>query len=101
MMQSVWVCADALPSKKLNNSHRGKAGRSYLGVFVDDPANIGRWLPRPPTPFVPAPEVQVMGKDVDSVTHSLDSVSGSPSADGPLDFGRPRLEELQIGIAVF
>ncbi|MDR1908278.1 MAG: hypothetical protein LBQ43_05485 [Holosporales bacterium] len=30
--------------------------QSFLGVFTKDPAIIGAELPRPPSPFVPAPE---------------------------------------------
>jgi hypothetical protein len=37
-----------------------------LGVFTDEPVNIARRLPRPPTPFVPAPQGAHFTKSVGS-----------------------------------
>jgi hypothetical protein len=54
--KSVWLETDS-GSVRRNDLRACRAkGESYLDVFTDDPAVIGRWLPRPVTPFVPAPE---------------------------------------------
>jgi hypothetical protein len=61
-MQSAWLCVDPgfgkLPEDRTRIAHAPSAvpHAPVLGIFTDDPARIARTLPRPLTPFVPAPE---------------------------------------------
>jgi hypothetical protein len=59
-------------------------------VFTDEPANIARRLPRPRTPFVPAPSVNHFGQSIESDDVSPTS-SGSLEASPAygLDFAGP------------
>jgi hypothetical protein len=55
-----------------------------LGVFTDEPTNIARRLPRPRTPFVPAP----LGRHFRQLVESDDvSLTSSGSLDGSPDDG--------------
>jgi hypothetical protein len=108
-MNSKWLCADASGAKRLKNAKRNsssqstEAPRAYLGVFTDDPANIGRWLPRPQTPFTPAPRTSPIAKTVDSVGEATadDVACESPPSDLPYDFGQPTIPFNDIGFATF
>jgi hypothetical protein len=104
-MSSIWLAADAVPSKALKRSLRcrSKSSRvpsSYLGVFTDDPAVIGQWLPRPTTPFVPAEPLSFF-KHQDYGEGLAEIVSDSPSTDGLFDFSHPKLQGMEVGIPVF
>jgi hypothetical protein len=106
-MSSIWLATDAAPSKTVKKSLRGKQSRSshvptpYLGVFTDDPAIIGQWLPRPVTPFVPAPESLNFSKQLDTEEGSPEVMCDSPAADGLFDFGHPKLQGIAVGISVY
>jgi hypothetical protein len=59
-----------------------------IGIFKDEPENIVRGLPRPKTPFVPAPQPAADSGDEDyqaalwiteGSSPGADSVNGSPS----------------------
>jgi hypothetical protein len=102
-MSSIWLATDAAPSKHLKKSLRGRSRSSqipssYLGIFTDDPAVIGQWLPRPLTPFVPAPESVSFSKHPDSEEGDTQMICDSPATDGLFDFGHPKLA---VGISVF
>ena len=54
-MNSIWLCCDPKPAKSLHGEKALKDGQpsplSHFGIFTDSPSNIGRYLPRPGTPF--------------------------------------------------
>jgi hypothetical protein len=98
-MHSIWLCEGSNSPRKTDEPRRVKptqssgAASSYLGVFTDDPAIIGRWLPRPQSPFVPAPEFSTFPKSLESYDEAQagDIPCESPPADLPLDFGQPTM----------
>jgi hypothetical protein len=106
MMNSIWICADAAPSKAVKKSLRRRTSASsqarpcFLGVFTDDPATIGQWLPRPLTPFVPAPEVNSL-KHIQAEDDLSEVICDSPATEGLFDFRHPRLQGIAVGVSVF
>jgi hypothetical protein len=66
-MDSIWL-SDALAGRPSRGKSQMTSSRSSpcLGVFTDEPVNIARRLPRPPTPFVPAPQGAHFTKSVGS-----------------------------------
>jgi hypothetical protein len=56
-MDAIWL-SDALACRPSRTKSQMTSSRSSpcLGVFTDEPVNIARRLPRPRTPFVPAPQ---------------------------------------------
>jgi hypothetical protein len=75
-MMSTWLCEDAqLPlshkhTKKNSRAGRVNATKAWHHVFTEDPAEIGRRLPRPAAPFPSvyesAPVHQLSRSDADS-----------------------------------
>jgi hypothetical protein len=107
MMSSIWICADASSPKNLSSKKRSKLARLprarplFLGVFTDDPANIGRWLPRPVTPFVPAPEPIIVNKLGPVQTIGADISLDSPPPGLPLDLSAGMTTEISPGMHIF
>ena len=87
-MSSFWLCCDPEPAKDLKQQRKevGSATRTsspFLGIFTEDPAVIGRKLPRPVTPFAPLPPVNtsnVISKSKDAVEST--NICESPPATG-------------------
>jgi hypothetical protein len=108
-MDSLWLCVDHAPAMSLKGTKRSRAKSAaggtqhpILGIFTDTPMNIARRLPRPLTPFVPAPEPavtqkQVVWDDVPAQHHVCDS----PPADMAFSFGGSKCTEFDCGISLF
>jgi hypothetical protein len=58
-MKSIWICCDAQSDGPKRSRMITSRSSPCFGVFTDEPVNIARRLPRPVTPFVPAPETAV------------------------------------------
>jgi hypothetical protein len=101
LMNSKWLCADSDEARKARDVKQVKPSasfgvhRCFLGVFTDDPANIGRMLPRPKTPFFPVPTVSIAEKDLSCYDDAKepDVECDSPPSALPYDFGRPALAQ--------
>jgi hypothetical protein len=106
-MSSLWLARDAAGPKNWKSAPHRKVARSvsapraWLGVFTDDPANIGRWLPRPKTPFVPAPELSPLGKGATPAGTDSTEMCDSPPSEVLFDFKQPRMAGMALGITVF
>jgi hypothetical protein len=59
IMNSLWICCDAQSGRPKRSRMITSRSSPCFGVFTDDPVNIARRLPRPITPFVPAPATAV------------------------------------------
>jgi hypothetical protein len=92
-MTSNWLARDAEPSQRLKNDRKKHApkcssgGPVFLGVFNDDPANIGAWLPRPKTPFAPARTAAFGFRHPDDLAEEV--IGESPPAELTFDFSQP------------
>jgi hypothetical protein len=101
-MNSIWLCSDALPSKALRRTLRKPRGqRSYLGVFTADPAEIGRWLPRPVTPFVPAETPLFIQRHMGSLESDAEPAIESPRPKLTFDLGEVRFRNADTGLSIF
>ncbi|MDR1598188.1 MAG: hypothetical protein LBR89_04660 [Holosporales bacterium] len=97
---SVWFAPDAGTSESSKERH---GDRAYLGVFTDDPAVIGKWLPRPLTPFCLPPD-SYLGLPNMNETATLRNETEALDADdkGALfDFNSPKLKGTNYGLQVF
>lgn len=91
-MSYFWLCCDPEPAKNLKNpkleqkNQTLRASSHFLGIFTDDPDNIGRMCPRPITPFNtdPSPINTIFDNDTKDLTASI--VCESPPASMTFDF---------------
>jgi hypothetical protein len=109
-MTSIWLSGDAEPpqaakyDRKMDVPKYSTNGPAYLGVFTDDPAVIGAWLPRPTTPFVPAPAAAFPFKRPDAFAdmEGEEVEYDSPPTDFAFDFGQPTLTQYgNSGLSLF
>ena len=88
-MSSFWLCCDPDPPQNLSNNiieAKVSAGRNpspFFGIFKEDPAAIGRMLPRPSTPFNSESSNFSNGSQLDK---SFVDFSSAYSKDLSLDF---------------
>jgi hypothetical protein len=77
-----------LCSKK--QSHADQTSRvivAHLGIFTDDPAVIGRWLPRPETPFMPLANTGAYGMSmVSDDMNGADASGAQQEGEAPSGF---------------
>jgi hypothetical protein len=108
-MNSLWVsvngegvtsvCCD---KRAVARSRLGTRRTPVLGIFTDHPANIVRRLPRPLTPFVPAPESVLPQKqsywDKDAADQTM---AGSPPVNNAFGFGEQTSEQPRVALGFF
>jgi hypothetical protein len=104
-MDSIWLSCDA-PRARRSSSRRQKSrsGPSlYMGIFTEDPAEIARRLPRPRTPFVPAPVpmVPLNGKGDDALDLGCGISCESPPTSFDFGMGGPDPDTLPHGMSIF
>jgi hypothetical protein len=105
-MNSLWLCVDAEQPKSHRPSGRGSRAKAravqppVFGIFTDHPANIARRIPRPLTPFVPAPDDEVAPRKLP--VWEVDSLPAcdSPPADMAFDFASPAYNDVSC-ISIF
>jgi hypothetical protein len=94
-MSSRWLAGGSSASKrsKIVKDQSSRAPHSYDAVFTDDPGIIGRKLPRPPSPFVPAPDFSFFprGAEPDHDFKVRENACESPARGSPYDFDRPAI----------
>jgi hypothetical protein len=108
-MNSVWLCIDAgdamrlRAGKRIPRAQTPGAPPAVLGIFTDDPKSIARRLPRPLTPFVPAPEAEpVRGCEPLQLPQAFaDDAIESPPRAGAFEFGSPKYSAVPCRIAIF
>ena len=95
-MSYFWLCCDPEPAKNLMNSkveqknQTLRASSHYFGIFTEDPANLGRMIPRPTTPFNtnPSPINNIYENDTKMIPASI--VCESPPASMTFEFSDAR-----------
>jgi hypothetical protein len=108
-MDSLWLCVDAEPAKPLRSgrtplvrSRSSGVQTPVLGIFTDHPVNIARRLPRPTTPFVPAPDAVLPQKQPAwDQEPGPEAICDSPPVDLGFGFGDPRYEQASVPISLF
>jgi hypothetical protein len=105
-MDSLWLCRDAEVTRPARRSRaqQRRAGSSdvqarVFGIFTEQPAEIARRIPRPLTPFVPAP-TETPQKDLFWEV----PVSSVPTCDSPpvaFEFGSAGFADVPCGMSIF
>jgi hypothetical protein len=102
-MSSLWLCVDPEPAQRLHRpkcAQRSHSGPAFYGVFADEPMNISKRLPRPRTPFVPAPTSSFFGKP-ELVAGGPDVACEPPPAHAGPEMTEPHFLTLPSGIDIF
>jgi hypothetical protein len=109
-MNSLWLCVDADAAEPPRMAKRLPRSRScgvqppVLGIFTDEPAIIAKRLPRPLTPFVPAPEPVHVRCDAGPAGWEESATTDgfiSPPRESAFEFGTPKYSEVGFGISIF
>lgn len=109
-MNSVWLCVDAGDAAPLRAGKRRARAQTpgapvpVLGIFTDDPKSIARRLPRPLTPFVPAPEAEEPARGCGPLQLPeafADEAIESPPRASAFEFGSPRYSAVPCRISIF
>jgi hypothetical protein len=73
-----------------------------MGIFTKDPATIARLIPRPRTPFVPAPPLDVVpGKVVELEASPGELGCESPAVAFGFSISEPHIITIPCGITLF
>lgn len=98
-MSSLWLCCDPIPSKDLRKKeHKTDIPSStFYGVFTEDPAVLGRMIPRPVTPFVPIDDDPFITKSADSDWYEP-KICESPPTVANIDFNFDSKKDFEFTI---
>ncbi|KAK8899826.1 hypothetical protein M9Y10_002148 [Tritrichomonas musculus] len=95
-MSYFWLCCDPEPAKNLKNlkveqkNQTLRASSHFLGIFTDDPDNLGRMCPRPTTPFNNEPSSIPSAFENESKGITASIVCESPPASMAFEFSDVR-----------
>jgi hypothetical protein len=103
-MNALWLGSeDEFTNPTNGHSNKFASSRSvpFLGIFTDDPAMIARRLPRPKTPFVPAPiDLAQFGTQTLESEVATENFTDSPPAVYTMTFDNPRMSSA-FGVSIF
>jgi hypothetical protein len=104
-MDPIWLSCDVPPARSSRSRRqKSRSGPSlYLGIFTADPAEIARRLPRPRTPFVPAPVplIALNGKGDDGLDLPCGISCESPPTSFDFGMGGTDPDTLTRGMSIF